>query len=49
MAQLLAVLSAVCFVLGGMFVGIGVTLHTIKRAKQELQPSITVYRTDAVA
>jgi hypothetical protein len=36
MAQVLAVLSAVCFIAGGMLVGIGVTSAVIKRAKEDV-------------
>jgi hypothetical protein len=50
MAQSLAVLSAVCFVLGGLLVGVGVTLAAVKRAKQEMQEgALTLVRGDAVA
>jgi hypothetical protein len=50
MAQLLAVLSAVCFVLGGLSLGIGVTLAKIRRANEQMSASLlTVVRQDAVA
>jgi hypothetical protein len=51
MAQVLAVLSAVCFIAGGMLVGIGVTIAAIKRAKEDVaqMSAMTALRQDAAA